>query len=155
MLHRDGFTIIENAISINGKELEEIKKQSDKYGKSIFNENESIGYHGNDFKRRQSKIKINDKTKNLVDRFHTTLTNKFSNLSVSDTVVLHSLPNCREQEKHMDYLPNEIFANKKLNDDVPLAAILALESETTITIWPKSIYIASQKNKKYMRKKND
>jgi ectoine hydroxylase-related dioxygenase (phytanoyl-CoA dioxygenase family) len=152
VLHRDGFTIIKNAVEIHDPELKEIKQQSEKYGRSIFNDNEN--FSGNDFKRRQNKIKKNSKINNLINKFHNTLSSNFTELEVGDTVVLHSLPGCREQASHMDYIPDKVFAEGP-NNQVPLAAILALEPETTINIWPRSIKIASQKknNMSIKRKK--
>jgi ectoine hydroxylase-related dioxygenase (phytanoyl-CoA dioxygenase family) len=149
-LHRDGFTIIENAVSFDDNELTEIQQQSQKYGRSIFNDNENNS--GNDYKRRQSKIKKNNKTESLLNRFYTTLKNRFKKLSIGDTVILRSLPGCREQGKHMDFIPNDVFANGP-DDQVPLAAILALEQDTTISVWPKSIRIASRKDNQNKRKR--
>jgi hypothetical protein len=57
--------------------------------------------------------------------------------AANDFVILESRPGCQIQAAHTDYIPDD--ALRTVTDDtVPLLAVIALQSATTLEVWPAS-----------------
>lgn len=136
-LNSSGYYKENNCIEIPTEIYDSFKEQS-KYARYIFNGEK------NDKKRKQMTIN----SKNIqINTFLKNITNKivelvnFYNFQPSNYVLLYSKAGCSNQLAHSDYIPSkelEIY-------QTPLNAIIALESNTKLHIWNKSINIVTEK----------
>lgn len=148
-LHENGYQIYKNAIEISQDVLNELKNQGNN-SKVIFNHNLR---KVNDKKRKQCPINKNKKIiKNFVSNINDIVKQVNPKLSMKNTVIIKSLKGCQEQAPHTDYLLNEELISCS-DEDIPLALIVALQDNTTLLTWNKSIKLNEKQNKK--RKRNE
>ena len=57
--------------------------------------------------------------------------------TATDFVILESLPGCQVQAAHVDYVPDEALLSTT-DETVPLLAVIALQDDTTLEVWPQS-----------------
>jgi len=136
-LHTDGYVHIKNIFDIPDSIHKELVSQIDKKSSAIFNHNESKTT--NDRKRRQIKLKI--KSKRMIDFIaviNKYLTSINPNLTVNDWIIIKSLSKCTDQAAHCDYAQvGDIL--KTADEQMPLSVLVAIEPETKLHVWPKSI----------------
>jgi ectoine hydroxylase-related dioxygenase (phytanoyl-CoA dioxygenase family) len=151
-LHENGFTVLNingpvdilDPVQVNSciTTIKDYAKSHDSY---IFNNKK------NDNKRRQcnlnSLITKDLEVKKLTTQVELTVRNYLidskskNKFKVSSWVALRSLPNCKEQLPHTDYVPTETFkqaTNSNNNTNMPLLCLVALEDDTKLNVWRKS-----------------
>ncbi len=129
-LHEQGFVLLPSFIDVPENVKEGIGRQS-KRARAIF---------GPDRKRRQCSLYTSAK---YMKRFTNLLDHQIKEIISSERVksnwiVLHSKKGCRRQQAHTDYEPTGGILEVP-NEDIPLAAVLALEDNTKLVVWPGSI----------------
>jgi ectoine hydroxylase-related dioxygenase (phytanoyl-CoA dioxygenase family) len=141
-LHTVGYKIYRAVVKIPQPILQEAVNRSQK-AEAIFNHNE--GSARNDHKRRQCTLSAKKSSKMMkeflrpINQFLSD--NVSTHLKISPWVVLHSKPGCQNQAAHCDYVPDN--ALKEASDEqMPLAALVALMDGTKLNVWPKSIHLA-------------
>lgn len=124
----EGYLILKNFCEVDSL-LEKVKPSVEKT-EFIFN-----GQGKNDHKRRQVKLpmsivsELQQKILALpfVGEFHT----------VKDFVLLRSLPGCKRQQAHTDYIPDARLKHCPANER-PLLFLFAIEDNTKLVVWPSS-----------------
>lgn len=135
-MNSQGYRIIKNFIEVNDETFELMSKLI-KTAEPIFNDNPMA--RRNDNKRLQ--LDLNPKLYRT-DPWFKSLKRQIQDLGspehvVTDTVLLSSLPGCKAQAAHTDYVPDQ--ALKATTDDtIPLLFLLALEDNTFLNVWPAS-----------------
>jgi ectoine hydroxylase-related dioxygenase (phytanoyl-CoA dioxygenase family) len=135
-MNSQGYRIIKNFIGVDDETFELMSKLI-KTAEPIFNDNPMA--RRNDNKRLQ--LDLSPKLFRT-DPWFKSLKRQIQELGspehvVSDTVLLSSLPGCKAQAAHTDYVPDE--ALKSTTDDtVPLLFLLSLEDNTFLNVWPAS-----------------
>lgn len=124
----DGYLVLENFCEV-GSLLEKIKPYVAKT-ESIFN-----GTGHNDQKRRQVKLPFSV----IADLQQKILQNPFvgKHHVVKDFVLLRSLPLCKRQQAHTDYIPDARLKHCP-PDERPLLFLFAIEDNTKLVVWPSS-----------------
>ena len=125
-LHVDGYTIIRSFATPVRDYFVSLAEQAT----PIFNDNQSE--HRNDNLRRQLTLRGP-----MIGALRKRLGELFPEHTVKDWVLLQSLPGCRQQAAHTDYVPSPAlqFASDAA---VPLLFLLAVEDNTRLEVWPRS-----------------
>jgi len=147
MLHIDGYTIHRNIFSTRDlrKILPTFVNNHDSINAQVIFNNKKTG---GDKKRLQTPIngqhgpKASCKFYQSVESF---VKNNYPYHSPNNMVVLTSIEGCKAQLPHCDYEPTAQFANTA-DEDIPLGCLIALESNTKLLVWPKSIRLAYMNN---------
>ena len=133
ILHQQGYIVYRNVLSgLNNAEiLELLRDHMNETSDPIFNNIKT-----NDNRRRQSKMNIkNPQLKQWTHNLEETLRSihPLQNLSFRDWNVLQSLPGCKMQQAHTDYVPTDDFIKKMAKLDnldnqskIPLLCLVAL-----------------------------
>ena len=135
-MNSQGYKVLKNFIEIDDKTFE-LFKLLIKPAEPIFNDNPMA--KRNDNKRLQ--VDLSPKLYRT-DPWFKALKQRVQELgseehSMTDSVLLSSLPGCKAQAAHTDYVPDR--ALKATTDDtVPLLFLLALEDNTYLNVWPSS-----------------
>ncbi len=150
-LHTDGYVHIKKAIKISNDIHDECITQSNKKSSAIFNHNELMSK--NDKKRKQTNLSTKKQNmKNFIKNTNEYLkTNINSKLDINNWVIIKSLPNCHGQAAHCDYAQVGNIMNVQ-NDLMPLSVIIALQPDTKLDVWPKSIRNSKIKMPKQINK---
>lgn len=139
-LHIDGYEIHRKAQRIPYQLLLELKKQA---GKASVIFNNVKGIRGNDRKRQQAFLNASiSSVKSFMRSLFSISLKRHPKLIPNSFVVLKSLAGCKSQLPHCDYVQNESF-NPSTDGDVPLGCIVAIEDNTTLDVWPKSINLSN------------
>jgi ectoine hydroxylase-related dioxygenase (phytanoyl-CoA dioxygenase family) len=148
ILHQQGYIVYRNVLSgLNNAEiLELLRDHMNETSDPIFNNIKT-----NDNRRRQSKMNIkNPQLKQWTHNLEETLRSihPLQNLSFRDWNVLQSLPGCKMQQAHTDYVPTDDFIKKMAKLDnldnqskIPLLCLVALEPNTYLDIWENSTHL--------------
>jgi len=170
-LHRLGYTVLKiegpyttkDSYHFTQDTINKIKNYAAKHDSYIFNNKSQ------DFKRRQCNLKnlINKKeedkedkedkdVKNITSQIENTIKTFINpDLNFNSWVILRSLAGCSEQEPHTDYVPTKDLCEAvKNNNKVPLLCLVALEDDTKINVWPRSIKLITQNIMKNTQKIN-
>ncbi len=137
-LHTLGYQIFKDHMKISDTQRNYLIKLINNYGTCIFNHNEKS--RKNDRKRIRVNIRSTFYSKHVdsfMDEFKTVLNSFFPHLTMNDPVVLGSKIGCKLQAAHIDYPPNGI----QNHCHVPINAILALQDETYLNVWPESHHL--------------
>jgi ectoine hydroxylase-related dioxygenase (phytanoyl-CoA dioxygenase family) len=130
-LHRDGYAVLRNWITIPDRELTALQKRAAD-AEPIFN-----GSGRNDRRRRQLTLRLRDGT--WLGSIRERLAAEFAATGHTPTgfVLLASDPGCVRQAAHQDYVPDDTL--RSVTDDaMPLLFLLALEDNTMLDVWPGS-----------------
>lgn len=159
-LHKVGFTIYKNALDIPEDVYNELYSQVIKRKRTIFNNNET---RRTDYKRSQCGAKTSKKivkqffieandflvsiipsiTKNLRPMLTRNKLSEQKGLYIANPwYILHSSPGCQRQAAHCDYEQDESLLQVP-DRYFPLAALVAIQDNTTIEVWPSAIKIMS------------
>ena len=135
-MNSQGYKILKNFVEVDDKTFELMTKLI-KTAEPIFNDNPMVKRNDN------KRLQLNLSSKLFrTDPWFKLLRDKIDELGSSDhimtdSVLLSSLPGCKAQAAHTDYVPDE--ALKSTTDDtVPLLFLLALEDKTFLNVWPAS-----------------
>lgn len=130
-LHRDGYAVLRNWITIPDRELTALQKRAAD-AEPIFN-----GPGRNDRRRRQLTLRPRDGT--WLGSVRTRLAADFAATGHTPTgfVLLASDPGCARQAAHQDYVPDDTLLGTP-DGQMPLLFLLALEDDTTLDVWPGS-----------------
>jgi len=135
-MNSQGYKVLKNFVEVD-EEIFDFFGRLVESAEPIFNDNPSV--KRNDNKRLQVDLspklfRTNPWFKALKQQI---LELGSSEHILTDTVLLSSLPGCKAQAAHTDYVPDE--ALKSTTDDtVPLLFLLALEDNTFLNVWPAS-----------------
>ena len=132
-LHIDGFTIHRNVVTFEDKVIKYLGRQRKK-AKIIFNT------QLNDNKRAQNKL---SKTHPLVSDIVTFLNVVHPGYKINDWNLIVSEEGCKTQMAHCDYEPTDELRDAS-NENIPLAALIAINDNTTLRVWKKSIHLCTK-----------
>ena len=135
-MNSQGYKVLKNFIEI-GNETFDLFGRLIVDAEPIFNDNPMA--KRNDNKRRQVDLgpklfRTDPWLKSLKQQI---LDLGSSDHVVTDTVLLSSLPGCKAQAAHTDYVPDASL-KATTDDTVPLLFLLALEDNTFLNVWPAS-----------------
>ncbi len=145
LLHLQGYVVYRNAIAEanNSEILELLRDYMNESSGPIFNNIKT-----NDNRRRQSKLNTrNPVLRKWIQDLEETICSihPIQNLKFRDWNVLQSLPGCKSQQPHTDYVPTEQFIKKMAELDnpenhskMPLLCLIALEPNTYLDVWENS-----------------
>lgn len=145
LLHLQGYVIYRNAIpeANNSEILELLRDYMNESSGPIFNNIKT-----NDKRRRQSKLNArNPVLRKWVQEIEETIRSihPIQSLNFRDWNILQSLPECKSQQPHTDYVPTEQFIKKMYELDnpenrykMPLLCLIALEPNTYLDVWENS-----------------
>lgn len=155
ILHQQGYVIYRNILSDldNSKILERLRDYMNETAGPIFNNEKT-----NDNHRRQNKMNTrNSIFRKWIQEIEETIRSihPIQSLHFRDWNVLQSLPGCKSQQPHTDYVPTEHFV-KKMNEldapenysKIPLLCLVALESNTYLDVWENSIRLITSSDEK-------
>lgn len=130
-LHTDGYIHVQHAIDIPADIRDAVIRQANKKSRAIFNSR-------NDRKRKQTNLVTSSMyMRKFVESVNAYVMQHISSkLVVSPWVILKSLAGCHEQPAHCDYQRATLNVS---DEHMPLAALLAIEPGTMLSVWPKSI----------------
>lgn len=139
-LNKDGLQVFKSMVSISEEEFGLLEACSclDDYVETLFN-NEAVDHTLNDKLRKQIPFEtfIDDKKYAALELFqqeiYEKLRRQFPEHTPREMVILRSEAGCKSQRAHTDYLPKDL---KKMNGQVPLACIIAVQNETWFECWP-------------------
>ena len=134
-LHTDGYVVIKNAFDVSGSEFYEEMSELSKTGETIFNPDRRR-------KQRYLDSNLSRRVKKFINQVHDRLKEMFPNHKPSDMTILRSEKGCRPQQAHSDYRTTDIWPNEgdiRHNDEMPLGVIIALQDNTKLDVWPRSI----------------
>ncbi len=139
-LHTLGYEIHRNAVKIDSKAVDRLKKLAITHSRPIFNHSETRKRNDN----RRLQLHLNSHLKNirwevkaLMNDLNKFLEKKYPKHQRNDWVVIYSKEGCGEQAAHTDYEPTEELA--RVSDElVPLAALVCLMPGTKLYVWPNS-----------------
>jgi hypothetical protein len=130
-LHRDGYAVLHNWITIPERELTAFQKRAAD-ADPIFN-----GPGRNDRRRRQLTLKPRDGTWLATIRHRLAAEFGSTGHTPAGFVLLASDPGCARQAAHQDYVPDDALLATP-DDSMPLLFLLALEPDTALDVWPGS-----------------
>lgn len=138
-LHTIGYTIFRAAFE-PASLLTAVKKQASR-ARPIFNHNETMA--GNDRKRLQCNLKVTAQIKMSLHTIEAFVTKTLqSPHHFSPWVLLHSLPGCRDQANHVDYVPAPDLAAAS-DEQMPLAVLVSLMPDTHLHVYDRSIRLST------------
>ena len=146
-LNTDGYYIFNNAIEISDTIYQHLKKEIDKKGKPIFNNNEKIKH--NDNKRLQCNRLVNKPLIHIfINNLYTFIRDNITTCLIpSKFVILKSLHGCQQQSAHTDYIPAPDLESVIVSgENIPLLMIVSLMDNTKLYVWKKSIGLIFEKN---------
>jgi hypothetical protein len=130
-LHSDGYQLYPGFVSVPPEVVTAMEKRAAD-AEPIFND--SPEKRRNDNKRRQVNLPVRG---TWLRDLHTRLKAIAGSRDVHDLVLLESLPGCRRQAAHCDYVPsNELL--KAADWEMPLLCLVALQDGTHLDLWPGS-----------------
>jgi hypothetical protein len=132
-LHTQGFVILPGFIEIPEDVKNSVYRQS-RRARPIF---------GPDRRRKQctmyAKSKYMQKFKQRLDaELDPIVSNLSPNFVRDEWQILFSAPGCKRQQSHTDYEPRGGILDVG-HEEMPLAAVLALEDQTNLVVWPNFI----------------
>ena len=144
ILHQRGYVIYRNIIPNPDNEIIDLLRDyMDETAGPIFNNSKT-----NDNRRRQNKLNTrNPVLRKWIQDIEETIRSihPLQNLHFRDWNVLQSLPGCKSQQPHTDYVPTEQFVKKMIELDtpenrrkMPLLCLVALEPNTYLDVWENS-----------------
>jgi hypothetical protein len=145
ILHQQGYVVYQNALKefMSPTILQYFQEYMKQTADPIFNNK-----NNNDNLRRQSRLKKNDpKIYNWLLDIEDVLCSihPLDSLQFKNWNVLQSLPGCKEQQSHTDYVPTKEFIEKMKEWDtpekqrnIPLLCLIAIQPNTYIDIWKDS-----------------
>lgn len=149
-LHDDGCTVVRRAILVDAHAREAFATYARRHDRAIFNHQDDRvrqdGGHGrNDQRRRQCTLRSN-RTLPVAMRAVLRSAEAFlgensewcGGRTPSAWALLRSLPGCARQAAHADYVPTPALCRAS-DAEMPLAVLVALQDETTLDVWPRSI----------------
>jgi hypothetical protein len=144
ILHQRGYIIYRNILPDLPAILDLLRDYMNETAGPIFNNEKT-----NDTRRRQNKLNTrNPVLRKWIQEIEETICSihPLQNLRFRDWNILQSLPGCKSQQPHTDYVPTEQFIRKMNEFDVmenhskmPLLCLIALEPNTYLDIWENSI----------------
>jgi len=123
---KEGYVILKDAVKVNKQFLNFAHRVGSKAG-AIFNHNL---LKRNDNLRKQTRIKVKETDLPGISQ----LFKDHQDKNPSPWVIVYSSPGCQEQAAHTDWIPCEDISK---GADA-LSCIVALENNTTLTVWPGS-----------------
>lgn len=150
ILHQQGYIIYRNILSDldNSKILERLRDYMNETAGPIFNNEKT-----NDNRRRQNKMNTRNPTiRKWIQEIEETIRSihPIQSLHFRDWNVLQSLPDCKSQQPHTDYVPTEQFIKKMDELDtpenhrkIPLLCLIAMEPNTYLDVWENSIRLTT------------
>ena len=151
-LHEKGYVIFKNACPeiASPRIIRFMKRVAEKKAGPIFNNTST-----NDNRRLQVQLRprSNLNVATWISYLESTIRSlhPIDDLRFSEWNILHSLPGCKRQQAHADYVPDEAFINKmveldslKNRDKIPLLCLVALEPNTYLDVWEHSIRTVTQ-----------
>jgi ectoine hydroxylase-related dioxygenase (phytanoyl-CoA dioxygenase family) len=144
ILHQRGYIIYRNILPDLPAILDSLRNYMNETAGPIFNNEKN-----NDNRRRQNKLNTRNpvlrkwiqEIEEIIRSIH-----PLQKLRFRDWNILQSLPGCKSQQPHTDYVPTEQFIRKMSELDIdenhnkiPLLCLVALESNTYLDIWENSI----------------
>ncbi len=137
-----GYVIHRGVFEINKETFDTIVAQTKK-GRKIFNNAKK--HKGNDGKRKQASFNPNDTiSRTFIRNIENFAIEEYPDLDPCDFVILHSSAGCAEQLAHCDYEPSDEFHNEM--GDKPMGCLVAIQDNTKLNVWPRSIYPKYRKN---------
>lgn len=131
----DGYAILSSFVSVTPATREAYAQLAAEYAEPIFNDNPTE--HRNDSRRRQMTLRECSGAGTLVAQQRRRLETMFPQHTARDWVLLESLPGCRQQAAHTDYVPTPEL--RAVSDaEIPLLFLLALEDDTRLEVWPRT-----------------
>jgi hypothetical protein len=130
-LHRDGYAVLRNWITIPTRELVAFQKRAAD-AEPIFN-----GHGRNDRHRRQLSLRPRDGSWLSTVRARLAADHAATGHAPTGFVLLVSDPGCARQAAHQDYVPTETLLATP-DAEMPLLFLLALDPDTTLDVWPGS-----------------
>ena len=127
----DGYEIHRGYSNIDTNILEYMTEYAKK-AEPIFNDN-TINRR-NDRLRRQISLPLRN---TWLRDIRQKLQERYPKHKINDAVLLQSMPGCRRQAAHCDYVPSAELTNTNTNTK-PLLFILALEDNTYLDVWSGS-----------------
>ena len=127
----DGYEIHRGYSNIDTNILEYMTEYAKK-AEPIFNDN-TINRR-NDRLRRQISLPLRN---TWLRDIRQKLQERYPKHKINDAVLLQSMPGCRRQAAHCDYVPSAELTNTNTNT-MPLLFILALEENTYLDVWSGS-----------------
>lgn len=132
-LATDGYEIHRGYSNIDTNILEYMKEYAKK-AEPIFNDNTTN--RRNDRLRRQISLPTQQ---TWLKQIRQKLQDTYPEHQITDAVLLQSLPGCRRQAAHCDYVPSpELLNTNTKTKTQPLLFILALENDTYLDVWAGS-----------------
>jgi ectoine hydroxylase-related dioxygenase (phytanoyl-CoA dioxygenase family) len=158
ILHKQGYVIYRNILSDLPAILELLSDYMNETAGPIFNNEKT-----NDNRRRQNKLNTrNPIFRKWIQEIEETIRSihPIQSLHFQDWNILQSLPGCKSQQPHTDYVPTEKFVKKMGELDspenyskIPLLCLVALEPNTYLDVWDNStrlITLSDEKLKDYV-----
>lgn len=145
ILHQKGYVIYRNVLSDldDSKILDSLRDYMNETAGPIFNNEKT-----NDNRRRQNKLNTrNPILRKWIQEIEETIRSihPIQSLHFRDWNILQSLPGCKSQQPHTDYVPTEQFIKKMSEFDgpenhlkIPLLCLIALEPNTYLDVWENS-----------------
>ena len=130
-LHSDGYQVYPGFVAVPPEVQVAMEKRAAD-ASPIFNDNPEK--RRNDNKRRQVSLPIRG---TWLRDLQTRLASIAGSRDVHDLVLLESLPGCRLQAAHCDYVPTEELL-KAMDWEIPLLCLVALQPNTHLDLWPGS-----------------
>jgi hypothetical protein len=127
-LHVDGYAILPGFVSDTSTMRAAYARLANQYAEPIFNDNPAA--HRNDSRRRQMTLRC-------VAPLRRRLEAMFPQHTARDWVLLESLPGCRQQAAHTDYVPTAELRTAS-DSEMPLLFMLAIEDDTYLDVWPRT-----------------
>ena len=127
-LHAQGYTVMRGFVSAAPALYKAVSSYTESHRLDpIFNYNAEAR---NDRKRRQINMPAS-----MSRALREALSG--SGRQATDFVILESLPGCQVQAAHVDYVPDAALL-ETTDETVPLLAVIALQDDTTLEVWPQS-----------------
>ncbi len=146
ILHRHGYVIYRGLVdSFPDDILASLRRRANDKAEPIFN-----NVAANDNRRKQLDLPLcNPKIKEWIDSVEYVLrdTHPLQHLAFRNWVALQSLPGCKSQQPHSDYVPNAEFLEKMSEwesgvqdiEKMPLLCLVAIMPNTYLDIWENTV----------------
>lgn len=131
----DGYVVLPRFVSITPTTRAVYARLAAENAEPIFNDNPAE--HRNDSRRRQMTLRERSVSGTQVAQQRRRLEAMFPQHTARDWVLLESLPGCRQQAAHTDYIPTPELRSAP-DAEVPLLFLLALEDDTRLEVWPRT-----------------